>query len=158
LRWQDEGVISGATAEAIRGQLKPVEGGVTIATVVAIVGGLLIAAAFLALVAANWTAIARPVRFGILLAGIVSAYALGASFDRGGRSYLADLCACIGTIVFGAAVALVGQMYHLADDFAAGLLLWAVAALLAAVLTGSRGALTVALVAGCLWSGARIQE
>jgi Predicted membrane protein (DUF2157) len=57
--------------------------------------------------------------------------------------------------VFGAAIALVGQMYHLGDDFAAGMLLWAAGALAAAALTGSRGALAVALVAGCIWSGAR---
>ena len=158
VRWQEEGVISGATAEAIRAQLKPPPEGVTIATVVAIVGGLLIAAAFLALIAANWTAIPRPARFGILLAGLATAYTLGALFHRGARPYLADLCVSVGCIVFGASVALVGQMYHLADDFAAGLLLWAAAAMLAAVLTGSRGALAVALVAGCLWSGARIQE
>jgi uncharacterized membrane protein len=157
-RWQEDGVISVATAEAIRGQLKPTSEGITIATVVAIVGGLLIAAAFLALIAANWTAIARPARFAMLLTGIVTAYTLGAFFQRGARPYLADLCVSVGAIIFGASIALVGQMYHLADDFAAGLLLWAVGALLAAALTESRGALAVALVAGCLWSGARVQE
>jgi len=158
VRWQQDGVISGATAEAIRAELKPIPEGVTIATVVAIVGALLIAAAFLALVAANWTAIARPARFAILLVGIATAYMFAAVFDRADRAYLADLCVSVGSIVFGAAIALVGQMYHLGDDFAAGLLLWAAAVLLAAVLTGSRGALAVALVAGWLWSAARFQE
>jgi len=158
LRWQEDGVISGATAEAIRAQIKPTPEGVTIATVVAIVGGLLIGAAFLAFIAANWTAIPRPARFGMLLVGIAAAYTIGAFFHRAGRLHLADLSVSVGAIVFGAAIALVGQMYHLADDFAAGLLLWAVAALLAAVLTGSRGAFAIALVAGCLWSGARVQE
>src|SRR5258708_15628570 len=47
-------------------------------------------------------------------------------------------------------------MYHLGDDFAAGLLLWAAGALAAAALTGSRGALAVALAAGSLWSGTRV--
>jgi hypothetical protein len=47
-------------------------------------------------------------------------------------------------------------MYHLGDDFAAGLLLWAAGALAAAALTGSRGALAVALAAGSLWSGAHV--
>jgi uncharacterized membrane protein len=69
---------------------------------------------------------------------------------------LADLAASVGAIIFGAAIALVGQMYHLGDDFAAGLLLWAAGALAAAALTGSRGALAVALTAGSLWSGTRV--
>ncbi|MGH6768527.1 MAG: DUF2157 domain-containing protein [Xanthobacteraceae bacterium] len=155
-RWQAEGLLTAAAADSIRGTLRPVPEGVTIATVVGIVGGLLIAAAFLAFIAANWTAIARPARFAILLAGIVGAYSIGSLFDRAGRAYLADLSAGVGSIIFGAAIALTGQMYHLGDDFAAGLLLWASGALAAAVLTGARSALAVALAAACVWSGMRV--
>jgi hypothetical protein len=61
-----------------------------------------------------------------------------ATFARMGRAILADLGASVGAIIFGAAIALVGQMYHLSDDFAAGMLLWAAGALAAAALTGRR--------------------
>jgi len=70
-------------------------------------------------------------RFAILVAGIVSANGFGAWFARAGRSVLADLCASIGSIIFGAGIALVGQMYHLGEDFAGGMLLWAGGALAA---------------------------
>jgi uncharacterized membrane protein len=155
VRWQADGVITPAIGEAIRNSLPPLAAGVNIPVVVAIVGGLLIAAAFLAFVAANWMEIARVLRFSILLMGITAAYGIGAAFARVGRQVLADLAASVGAIIFGAAIALVGQMYHLGDDFAAGLLLWAAGALAAAALTGSRGALAVALVAGSIWTGAR---
>ncbi len=157
-RWQAEGLLPPKSADAIRATLRPVPEGLTIATVVGIVGGLLIAAAFLAFIAANWTVIARPLRFAILLAGIVGAYGAAALFDRAERNHLADLSAGVGSIIFGAAIALVGQMYHLGDDFAGGLLLWASGALAAAVLTGSHSALAVALAAGCVWSGMRVDE
>lgn len=157
-RWQAEGLLPPKSADAIRATLRPVPEGITIATVVGIVGGLLIAAAFLAFIAANWTAIARPLRFAILLAGIVGAYGAGAVFDRAERNHLADLSVGVGSIIFGAAIALVGQMYHLGDDFAGGLLLWASGALAAAALTGSHSALAVALAAGCVWSGMRVDE
>ena len=49
-------------------------------------------------------------------------------------------------------------MYHLGDDFAGGLLLWAAGALAGAALTGSRGALAVALAAGCIWSRANVSD
>src|SRR5687767_2116744 len=101
-RWQAEGLLPAASADAIRARVRPASDGITIATVVGIVGGLLIAAAFLAFVAANWSAIARPARFAILVAGIAVAYGLGAVFDRLGRSHLADLSAGIGSIIFGA--------------------------------------------------------
>ena len=157
-RWEADGVIAPAAALSIRNALPPLAPGINIAVVVGIVGGLLIAAAFLAFVAAHWTEIARLARFAILLAGMVVAGGLGAWFAATGRSVLADLCASIGAIIFGAGIALVGQMYHLGDDFAGGMLLWSIGAFATALLTGSRGALAVGLVAACIWSCMRIHD
>jgi uncharacterized membrane protein len=157
-RWQADGVITPAASASIRSALPPLASGANIPVVVGIVGGLLIAAAFLAFVAAHWIEIARLLRLAILFAGIVAAYGLGAWFARTGRPVLADLCASVGAIIFGAGIALVGQMYHLGGDFAGGMLLWAIGALAAAALTGSRGALAVALVAASIWSGMRVVE
>lgn len=158
LRWQADGTISADTGDAIRRALGPMQGAISIATMVGIAGGLLIAAAFLAFVAANWSGIPRVARFGMLLAGIAGGHALGAMFARQARPYLADTAVAAAAIAFGASIALVGQMYHLAGDFAAALLLWGIGALVAAVLTGSCGALAVALAAACIWSGTRAIE
>jgi uncharacterized membrane protein len=97
-RWEADGVITPAVLAAIRSALPPLAPDINIAVVVAIVGGLLIAAAFLAFVAAHWTEFARLLRFAILVAGIVSANGLGAWFARAGRSVLADLCVSISSI------------------------------------------------------------
>lgn len=157
-QWEADGVLAPAAAASIRSALPPLPAGINIAVVVGIVGGLLIAAAFLAFVAAHWTEIARLLRFAILLAGMVVAGGLGAWFAAKGRIVLADLCASVGAIVFGAGIALVGQMYHLGDDFAGGMLLWSVGAFAAALLTGSRGALAVGLVAASIWTCMRIYD
>ena len=157
-RWQSDGVITSATGNAIRATFQTIPEGVTIATAVAIVGGLLIAAAFVAFIAANWTEIARPLRFLILIAGILCANASGAWFAHRHRPVLADLAAAVGSIIFGAAIALTGQMYHLGEDFAGGMLLFAAGAMFSAALTGSRGSLAVALVAGCIWNGMLVHE
>jgi len=157
-RWEADGVITPAVLAAIRAALPPLAPGINIAVVVAIVGGLLIAAAFLAFVAAHWTEITRLVRLVMLFAGILTAYGLGGWFARSDQPVLADLCAAVGALIFGAAIALVGQMYHLGGDFAGGMLLWGIGALAAAALTGSRGALAVALSAATIWSLMRIVE
>lgn len=157
-RWEADGVIAPAAAASIRNALPPLPPGINIAMVVAIVGGLLIAAAFLAFVAAHWTEIARPMRFAILLAGMVVTGGLGAWFAASGRIVLADLCASVGAIIFGAGIALVGQMYHLGEDFAGGMLLWSIGAFAAALLTGSRGALAVGLVAASIWTCLRTTD
>jgi hypothetical protein len=157
-QWEADGVITPATRAGIGVALPRLAPGVNIPVVVAIVGGLLIAAAFLAFVAAHWIELARLLRLAILLAGIAGAYGLGAWLAGAGRPVLADLCAGVGAIVFGAGIALVGQMYHLGGDFAGGMLLWAIGALAAAALTGSRGALAVALVAASIWTSMRVVE
>src|SRR5215218_6699586 len=117
-QWESDGVIAPAAGAAIRAALPPLAPGVTIAVVIAIVGGLLIAAAFLAFVAAHWTELPRLLRVLMLLAGSLAAHGLGGWFAREDRPVLADLCAGVGAIVFGAAIALIGQMYHLGEDFA----------------------------------------
>jgi uncharacterized membrane protein len=157
-QWEADGVITPAAVATIRVALPPLAPGVNIPVVVAIVGGLLIAAAFLAFVAAHWTELARLLRLAILLAGIVGAHGLGAWLARADRPVLADLCAGAGSIIFGAGIALVGQMYHLGGDFAGGMLLWAIGALAAAALTGSRGAFAVALVVASIWTSMRAFE
>ncbi|TQF28485.1 DUF2157 domain-containing protein [Bradyrhizobium sp. UNPA324] len=157
-RWEADGVIAPAAAASIRNALPQLAPGINIAVVVGIVGGLLIAAAFLAFVAAHWTEIARLARFAILLAGMVATYALGAWFAASGRNVLADLCASVGAIIFGAGIALVGQMYHLGEDFAGGMLLWSIGAFAAAFLTASRGALAVGLVAASIWTCMRTYD
>jgi uncharacterized membrane protein len=157
-KWEADGVIAPAVGASIRIALPPLAPGINIPVVLGIVGGLLIAAAFLAFVAAHWAELARLARVAILFSGTIVAFGVGGWSARSDRPVIADLCAGVGSIIFGAGIALVGQMYHLGDDFAGGLLLWAVGALAAAVLTGSRGGLAVALVAGCLWSGSRILE
>src|SRR5436190_19190988 len=85
-RWEADGVVAPAAVAAIRGVLPPLAPGINIAVVVGIVGGLLIAAAFLAFVAAHWTELARLLRFAILAAGILAAHGLGAWFARAGRT------------------------------------------------------------------------
>ena len=157
-RGEAAGVSAPAAAASIRNVLPPLPAGINIAVVVGIVGGLLIAAAFLAFVAAHWMEIARLLRFAILLAGMVVTGALGAWFATTGRNVLADLCASIGAIIFGAGIALVGQMYHLGEDFAGGMLLWSIGAFAAALLTGSRGALAVSLVAASIWTCMRTYD
>jgi uncharacterized membrane protein len=157
-QWEADGVITPATFATIRAALPPLAPGVNIPVMVAIVGGLLIAAAFLAFVAAHWSELARLLRLAILLVGIVGAHGLGAWLARAGRPVLADLCSGVGSIIFGAGIALIGQMYHLSGDFAGGMLLWAVGALAAAALTGSHGALAVALVVASIWTSMRVFE
>lgn len=151
-RWVADGHLPPATADAVRAALGPDPQRAGAAHYAAIAGVLLLGAAVLVFVAANWQAVPRLGRLGLLTGLIAAAFAAGGWAARAGRTHIADLAATLGCIAFGATIALVGQMYHLPKDLAGGLFLWAMGALFAAALTGSRGAFAVAAASGFVWT------
>lgn len=151
-RWETEDALSREAAEAVRAALGPDGERFAAAHYAAAAAVILFGAAVLVFVAANWQAIPRLGRLGLLCALIVACFAAGAVLDRKGKAHFADLAATLGSVAFGASIALVGQMYHLPKDLAGGFALWSLGAFVAAALTGSRGAFAVAAVAGVVWT------
>jgi uncharacterized membrane protein len=156
-RWVGEGLVSAGSAATIRQSLAR-EGGFRLPGLLGLFGGLLIASSVAAFVAANWEEMPRLMKLGMILAAIVVALAIAARLERKGSEMGADAAATCGVLIFAAGIALVGQMYHLPTDWAAGSLLIALGALAVAILLRSDGALIVALVALTSWSIGRWSE
>ncbi len=156
-RWVGEGLVTAESAGAIRRSLAT-EGGFRLPALLGLFGGLLIAASVSAFVAANWEAMPRLVKLAMILAGVVGALGMAARLERRGSATGADAAATCAVLIFGAGIALVGQMYHLPADWPAGALMVALGGLAVAALMGSNGALVVTFVALCAWSGGRWQE
>ena len=155
-RWVGEGLVTAEAAGAIRRSVAA-EGGFRLPALLGLFGGLLIAASVSAFVAANWEAMPRLLKLAMILTGVVSALGIAARLERRGSPTGADAAATCGVLIFGAGIALIGQMYHLPADWPAGALMVALGGLSVAALMGSNGALVVALVALCAWSGGRWQ-
>jgi uncharacterized membrane protein len=94
----------------------------------------------------------------MILAAIAVCFALAARLERQGSARGADGAVTCGVLIFGAGLALIGQMYHLPADWPGGALLVALGGLVAALLMRSDGALAIALVAICAWSGGRWEQ
>ncbi len=156
-RWVGEGLLNADSASAIRRSVAA-DGGFRLPALLGLFGGLLIASSVAAFVAANWEAIPRLVKLVMILISVVAALGIAARLERKGSPSGADAAATCGVLIFGAGIALIGQMYHLPADWPAGALLVALGALVVAVLLRSNGALAVALVALCAWSGGRWEE
>lgn len=123
--------------------------------ILATVGVLCLALAVAAFVAANWAAIPRPAKLIGIVAAIAGANAFAAFAHARGRPFVADLATLFAVLVFIAGLALVGQIYHLPQDWPAGAALAALGALAAAWLTGSRGAAVAAAAASVSYVLAR---
>lgn len=156
-RWVGEGLVTAESAGAIRRSLAT-EGGFRLPALLGLFGGLLIAASVSAFVAANWEAMPRLLKLAMILAGVVGALGMAARLERRGSAAGADAAATCAVLIFGAGIALIGQMYHLPADWPAGALMVALGGLAVAFLMGSNGALVVTFVALCAWSGGRWQE
>ncbi|WP_377288642.1 DUF2157 domain-containing protein [Rhizobium sp. SG2393] len=132
--WAGLGLVSEPAVAAMLTEFDQRESSFSLGRVLMLIAALLIAASVLLLVAANWEAISRPLRVGLILGLIWCGYGAGAVFQMRGARVLAQCCQLVATVSFGGAIALVGQMYHLSGDAADALAIWFAVSCLAAAL------------------------
>ena len=133
-RWQRDGLIDAQTASKLNADLEKRASLFSLGSVLAILGGLLLGAAIIMLVAANWQEMPRLMRIGLIFVLIWAGYLGGAWRQyRGDRLFPAALY-IVGAASFGAGLVLVGQMYHLSGDIHSAAIYWSVGVLMSAFL------------------------
>lgn len=140
-QWQSQGLLDQETADRLRLDVKIRKNGFGIGGVLAVLGALLLGAALILFVAANWEVIPRVWRVALILFVMWSGYLGGAWLQRRGESGQSTLAAIfapalylLSAITYGAGIALIGQMYHMSGDMTTAALAWGVGVLIAAVL------------------------
>jgi uncharacterized membrane protein len=136
-RWVGKGLIDRPTANRLQAELLTQSNGFGLGGVLAVLGALLLGAAVLTLVAANWESFPRLGRVLFILLLIWASYLVGAWRDKRGDTIFSQVAYLLGAITFGGGIALIGQMYHLSGDAASAALVWAVGTLVGAVLLRS---------------------
>jgi len=133
-RWAEMGLISQQASDAMledhdSRSTTPAIGGVLL-----MLSAVLLSAAILLLVAANWQAIPRLVKVsGIIL--LIWIFHGGAAFSLAyGRKATGQALLVLGAASFGAAMSLVGQLYHLSGDLLDLLYVWIGMATLSALI------------------------
>ena len=120
----------------------------------AVIGSLLMGSGIILLFAHNWDELGRPTRavlsFCPLLIG--SALSLFSVIKNGGTA-LRESAGMFHSIAVGAAIALIGQTYHLPSDTPAFLLTWALLILPLMFLLRSTGSCLIYMALACSWSG-----
>ncbi len=150
-RWTGAGLIAAEQAGAIRRSVQADAGGIKLPAILGMLGGLLLASGVAAFVAANWDMIPRVSKLVGILVAIIIAIAFALRFERRGATLASDAASTCTALIFGAGVALVGQMYHLPADWPAGTVLVGIGAFVVAALLRSDGALIVAFACAMAW-------
>ncbi len=141
--------LAGATA----GRLSPEERRTRMVAALAIIGALVIGFGVILFFASNWSEIARPIRVAVLLVAELIFFAAGFYLSEVRRAYphVAHALFFLATLLFGASVFLVGQMYHVQAHDPLGFLVWSAAALLVALVVRSGPIAALAIVAFIAW-------
>ncbi|MCX7571226.1 DUF2157 domain-containing protein [Tumebacillus sp. DT12] len=105
----------------------------------------LVGIGLLLFVASNWAQMSNVVKVVLLNVVMLAAYAGSWQAYRRGRESSGAAFALLGSLTFGAAIFLIGQMYHLVAFNANALLTWAAVTLFVAYLTRSRLVFVAAL-------------
>ena len=133
-RWVSGGLIDRATADRLTAELNSRPGRFGLGAVLGVLGAVLLGAALLSLVAANWEAFPRLMRVALILSVIIAGYLAGAWRAGKRDAVFSGVLYLIAAIAFGGGIALIGQMYHLSGDAAAAALVWSLATLVAGIL------------------------
>ncbi len=125
----EAGVLSEFYAEALREHYEQNPGSTRrppVRTVCGILGALLIGGGVILLFGHNWNGLSRTVRTVLSLAPLVVTQALGGWVLLSGKTSRAwrEPVAGLNTLAAAAAIALVGQTYHIPGDLTGFLLIW----------------------------------
>ncbi|WP_047454596.1 DUF2157 domain-containing protein [Rhizobium rhizogenes] len=147
--WVDKGLVDAPAASAILGEYDSRPASFSAGRVLTVMAALLVGAAILLFVASNWEEIPRIARLLGLVALIWAFYLGGAFLLTRGRSIVATALLILGTMTFGGAMSLVGQMYNISGDVLTMMIVWFAAAGIAAALF--RSSTQVALAGFLAW-------
>lgn len=156
--WRGEGLITDDQAAALtqRYALDQLAGESrhVLTAALYVLGALLIGGSAVSFVAAHWTALLPWHKTALLLAAMLAAH--GAGFylwlGRSNRPGLGHSLVLLGTLIFGANIFLLGQIFHFRTDFYNGFLLWTAGALAVGLASRSQPNLVVAVAASFVWA------
>ena len=117
-----QGLISQEQKDQILAQYE-IKEGLNFIRVVVTVGAILIGLGILSFIASNWDGMTKlaklTVIFGLFIGINLAGYKLGDNHPKTGRSLI-----YLGTLVYGAGIFLIGQMFNFGGDFTTAFLLW----------------------------------
>lgn len=157
IQWQGEGLISADQSSVLQsrypGELGNRSWGVIIFSCL---GAVIVGLGVILLLAYNWDQIPKFAKLSIILGGIAAAHATGgALFLRSLRfQALGEGIMLLGTMLFGAGIWLVAQIYHIDEHYPTAFLIWSLGALLMALVIPSIPQAILAAVLLTVWCGA----
>jgi len=155
LLWVAQGVVSPAQADRIRGFYPEPKAGALWGTIIfAGLGAVVFGLGVILLFAYNWRAIPKAGKLAVIFLSILAAHGAGRWLlaKPGWQRPVGEALAVLGTMLYGAGIWLVAQLYHIQEHYPNGFLFWALGALALAWAMPSVAQGVLAVVLLCIWS------
>ncbi len=150
-RWIAEGWIDEAGAAAIRDDFARRAGGRDLVALLGLLGGLLLGLGALLFVAAHWAELSAAARLGLGLAALAAVHGGAIVAWRGRAGWAVEGLLLVATLLFGADIWLIGQVFNLPPQPPAFFFLWMVAGVATALVWTSSTSALAALAIGIAW-------
>jgi uncharacterized membrane protein len=150
LHWQAEGLLSELQAGRILARYAN-RGSQLARTVFSVLGAVVFGLGVILFFAWNWSSMAHLGKLGVIFTALLTAHTAGAYYRQRGHTALGEGLSALGTLLFGAGIFLVSQIYHIDEHYPNTFLLWGSAALLLAWVLPSVVQGVLACILYALW-------
>jgi uncharacterized membrane protein len=156
--WVGEGLISGEQAEALKARYESPDdlAGRRSRRIFFVLTGLavvLASAGLLLVIAHNWDTIGRTTKVAGILTLVAAAFAASAMAYARGRRTGGELLSLVATLMYGNAIWLLAQVFHIRAHDPEGVFWWMLGALAAALLLRSQLQGIQAVILAVIWAG-----
>lgn len=153
--WVSEGIIAPDQAEAIRKRYPEETPGLAWGTIIfAGLGGVILGLGVILLFAYNWDLIPRFWKLALIAGALGTTHTAAILLHRNEKfAALGEALGLLGTMIFGAGIFLVAQIYHIEEHFPNAFIIWALGALALAWAMPSIAQGILAAVLLVVWCG-----
>ncbi len=155
--WQSDGLISCEQAESLQSKYPAERNGRPWGMIIfSCLGAIIVGLGVILLLAYNWDAIPKFAKLAMVLGAVAIAHITGFFLKFGEARYraLGEGISLLGTMLFGAGIWLVAQIYHIDEHFPNAFLIWGLGALGMALAIDSIPQAILAAVLLVVWGGA----
>lgn len=93
--------------------------------IILIIGAILVGAGIFSFIASNWQEMTKPIKIFVILIAMLSVYSLGWYFREKMRLLkTGEALILLGSIIYGAGIFLVAQMFNIRANWPDGFILW----------------------------------
>ena len=146
--WAERGLIDDQTRSDLEQDIGAPKKGLTFTAFVILAGIVCLGFGAISFVAANWDEIPRIARVFVIFGSMWAAWAGAYWAAMREHPWIFECLALLASILYGASIMLIAQLYHIQGPAEGAVMMWAIGALIAGVLT--RSGLAIALVFGLL--------